>query len=373
MSSGLELTPAQLDRLEDALEDLELGPVPTASADDPVGQRLVEFHDLLQLSREALPMEDVPAGLLDGVMAEATAAAAMAPAKTESSLWSRLKLGVWLPTLAFAGSAALLLVVLLPSNDDAAAVATATQPAEAPLEQARPDAAKEEEPRLAARIDSNEAAAADPFGVDGAARGEAVNVGERAPDPAPPTDVLADDADAEKSEDAQAAEPAAAPVAKPKPMPKSKSKGNSSPAPSRGSGSGAMGGSKKGGGALPPSKPSKPSKKKDAPGSSSRDDDLWQEVDEGDALRRRGNCGLAKMRYSKARRAEQSAIRARALAGQGLCEYAAGEIGKAKKLFAQARAADPGVDGFINAQLAALPADRAQYDQADESPVQTKE
>jgi len=372
MSSGLELTPAQLDLLEDALEDLELGPASVVSSDDLVGQRLVEFRDLLQLSREALPMEDVPAGLLDGVMAEAAtaAAAATAPATTAPSLWSRLKLGVWLPTLAFAGSAALLLVVLLPSSDDEARVATATEPAQsdASLEQA-PSAKEEEQPRLAARVDRNEAAAADRFAVDGTVRGDAVNVGERAPDPAPPpADALAD-ADAEKTEDERMAEVAvlpSAPAAKPKPEPKSNQ------APSRGGGSTPKG-SGKGAGALPPLEPSSPSKKKDAPGSSSRDDDLWQEVDEGDALRRRGNCGLAKMRYAKARRSEQSSIRARALAGQGLCEYAAGEVSKAKKLFEQARAADPGVGGFIDAQLAALPVDQAQYDQADESPAQTKE
>ena len=52
-----EFSPVQLDALEDALEDLELIGVPAAFEDDAtVSGRLREYRDLLQLSREALPL-----------------------------------------------------------------------------------------------------------------------------------------------------------------------------------------------------------------------------------------------------------------------------------------------------------------------------
>ena len=128
MSSRLDLTPADLDRLEDALEDLELSSAQGDASDDPVAQRLSEYREILRIGREAMPLEDVPAGLLDGVLTEARQAAAAAPAaaKAAPSFWARWRLGVWVPAVAFAGSAALLLVVLVP-KDEAPATGTVAQ------------------------------------------------------------------------------------------------------------------------------------------------------------------------------------------------------------------------------------------------------
>ena len=58
MSSRLDLTPADLDRLEDALEDLELSSaLDDAQGDDPVAQRLSEYREILRIGREAMPLE----------------------------------------------------------------------------------------------------------------------------------------------------------------------------------------------------------------------------------------------------------------------------------------------------------------------------
>lgn len=363
MSSRLELSPAQLDRLEDALEDLERGPPPAVEPGDPVASRLSEFRDLLQLSREAMPMQDVPAGLLDGVLAEARQAATRAPARPERrSLWSRWRLGVWLPALGFAGSAAILLVILLPKGD--APEATVARVPEAPVQGAP---ASKLDGRLADARGFDRAKDQD----DQELRAQGLAIGERGSAAAPPPPAPAAEPEPEPLAEADAAvdAPADAPAeedrsparavgkkAEPTPLP--------APAPAKSGGAKAR--KSKGG------KP-KPNKKDDAgdlPGAPAGID-LWPEVIEGDALRRQGNCGLATMRYRKARKAEDARVRARALAGEGLCEYAKGNFGKVKKLFAQARAADSGVGTFIDAERSRL--DQAPAVEAGEDQVQTKE
>ena len=360
MSSGLQLSPADLDRLEDALEDLdELGP-PSMVDGDPVAQRLGEFHELLQLSRQALPLEEVPAGVLDGVMAQARAAATTASPVTTGSWWSRWRLRVWVPAVAFAGSAALLLVMLWPgdradgpSETRGDMVARAETPA--PLEAAAKD---QPERAVAGKLGrladaSGDRIAAD--GDDGIQRGQGVAIGNRGPaEPSVVTRSLADD-------DEEAEAPAFAEQerkvdterqrrSKPQPKPKPS-------APGRGGGAAPTNSGAKGSGSdpSPPPKSSAPKKTDDAP--PSRKDEpasLWSEVLEGDNLRHSGNCGLAAMRYTKARKSDDKHVRARALAGQGLCEAAAGRSEAASKLLAQARAADPSVAGYIEGQLDAL-------------------
>src|SRR5690606_29471446 len=113
-------------------------------------------------------------------------------------------------------------------------------------------------------------------------------------------------------------------------------------------------------------KDEKAQSKNDAP-------DLWPEIGRADADRRGGSCGLAKMRYDKARKADDARVRARALAGLGLCAMAEGDAGTAKKLFAQARAADPGVSGFIDRELAAQDEPRANAAEQDDPPQQSLE
>ena len=106
-----EFSPVQLDALEDALEDLELMGIPGELEDDAsVAGRLSEYRSLLQLSREALPTEDVPEGVLAGVLAmardEAAPVGTSRPQEASESApwWKRLSL--WVPMLAVGASAA---------------------------------------------------------------------------------------------------------------------------------------------------------------------------------------------------------------------------------------------------------------------------
>ncbi len=364
MSSRLELGPADLDRLEDALEDLERELDP--DADDPVAQRLVEYRALLQLSREAMPLEEVPAGVLDGVLAQARqAAAAGAVAATPApSFWARWRLSVWVPSLAFAGSAALLLLVLVPKQgDEPVAVAqadrdVAKQEAEG---SATPSAASPVEQAAGAdqRLAFADPAAEAVLDADAEepARGDGLSIGERAPDPAPPGAI---------DEEPSADEPKGK---------KADRKAAGSTAPSSSGAGGASPPQTKLPSAPGPSK-AKPSPKPEPTVDPAKEDEkqaneeaeLWSEIARADSDRRGGGCGLAKMRYDKLRKTDDSRVRARALAGLGLCEAAADSMSTAKKLFAQARAADPGVSGFIDTELARLESARSNTsDQANQA------
>ena len=78
-----EWSPAELDLLEDALEDLEQeGALERWLEDDTspaLRERLEGYRSLLVASRDAMPLEDVPQGVLDEVFAEARRAAAAPP------------------------------------------------------------------------------------------------------------------------------------------------------------------------------------------------------------------------------------------------------------------------------------------------------
>lgn len=361
MSSRLDFSPADLDRLEDALEDLELASAPgELSGDDPVAQRLSEYRELMLLARDAMPLEDVPAGLLDGVIAKARQAAAAAPAAAAPapSFWSRWRLGVWVPALAFAGSAALLLVMLVPKGSEpAGAEVAAAQHGGASKESAKADAKAE---AADGRLASAEPARQEEGSLaEGELRGGGVAIGERAPEPAPAlVEPSAEQADAPN--DDEAAPAAEAPLRRKdasgdKDMPLPGATAGTKPAPKAPATSG---GSTKG-----KSEPSPDplggvdTGKRDedqAPEKKTDGGDLWSEISRADADRRGGSCGLAKMRYDKLRKADDARVRARALAGAGLCAAASDDMTTAKKLFAQARAADPDVSSFIDGELARL-------------------
>jgi hypothetical protein len=378
MSSHVSLGPADLDRLEDALEDLELGEGlledSELAADDPVAQRLVEYRQILQWSRQALPLEEVPAGLLDGVLAQArqAAAAGAAAVAPKPSFWARWRLSVWVPTLAFAGSAALLLLVLVPKDEEPGKAATM---ARAPGAESKADAKREADGRLASAEPDGTADVRD--GEGEAVRGDGLAIGERAPDPAaaPPAAVQPPPIEAPAEEQAPAdadelgtderskrrkstaasgsattgtagARPHQAPPEPKAPTSAGGSKGKPSPTPDP----------------LVDDEPSK-TNKGDVGG-----EDPWPEITRADADRRGGSCGLAKMRYDKLRKVDDPRVRARALAGLGLCEAVADSMGTAKKLFAQARAADPDVSGFIDSELATL--EDARADAYDPGPAE---
>lgn len=352
MSGRLDLTPADLDRLEDALEDLELSSASDEpSADDLVAQRLTEYRELMVLARDAMPLEDVPAGLLDGVIAEARQAAAMAPAAAAPSFWSRWRLSVWVPALAFAGSAALLLVMLVPTRNEAPSAEVAA---------AAPDDARKAEAKADAKADGRLALAEPMRQEEGSlaedeVRAGGVVIGERAPEPAAAAQPSGDGEEQAEapSDDAAASQrqkaasggkgtslPGA--LAEPKPAPKAppsagtSAKGKKEPLPDP------LGGSDTG------------KRDENDAQQEKKTGDSWSEISRADADRRSGSCGLAKMRYDKLRKLDDPRVRARALAGAGLCAAASDDPSTAKKLFEQARAADPGVSGFIDDELARL-------------------
>lgn len=153
-----EWSPAELDRLEDALErwtDEDVESVPEDSSLTPrMRERLESYRDLLTLTRAELPMEEVPDGLLAGVFAEAArgAAAPQREIKVEAArvgFWERLRRSMLLPGVALAGSAALLLWAVQPGDDAPASLelqAANTAPARlAPGPSPSPAAAQEPE------------------------------------------------------------------------------------------------------------------------------------------------------------------------------------------------------------------------------------
>lgn len=153
------LGPDELDRLEDALEGLE-SMSEFADPSPAVSERLADFQLILQASRDALPLQDVRPGLLDGVLSEARMStqdieATVTPSQPKGEgFWSRLRKAWLLPGLAVAGSAALVLVLVQPTMSDeapateVAAKADAKPSADAPApgEFDKEEAARPEEP-----------------------------------------------------------------------------------------------------------------------------------------------------------------------------------------------------------------------------------
>lgn len=436
------LTAAQLDVIEDALEGLEdAGSADGVSEDPAVVEHLAAYREILQLTRDAMPLEAAPVGALDGVFAEAREAAAVpsvtpqpaSGAAQRPGLWSRLRATVWAPALAFAGAAALLVVWMrggeaeqaMDSADDR--VATRDRAEAAKREDAAPAAANEkDEGRLADAFALDRDKSADPAA---AARGSAVfessiesgiasskaddeAEGQRA-DEEPEEEVAQDIPASGDGDDAQGS----AKERRQRIGPRATGSVDD-PLGGLGSGAGAGGGSvgsgastpksagkagkkKKGGGMpggtkLPPAskpKPAAPSSPKPSPpppepaedpavddlGENKKNDagkdeplptqtptappadaDPWGAVNRGDAKRKAGSCGLARLEYDKARDSTNAGARARALAGLGLCELMAGRDGAARELFDAAKAAQRSVSSFIEAERAKIESAQAQ-------------
>jgi hypothetical protein len=309
-----DLTPAQLDRLEDALEHLEAQGVP-ADLEPALAQRLKEYRRLLVLSREALPLVEPSAGVLDGVMAEARAVARGAITH-ESSLTAtgvetvrereprgiappRRRSRLWIPVLGLVGSAAIGLLWIRPRAEEAAAVREQAEQvvAVAPAS-----------PPAAAPVDPTTVEAAEP--VAGAV-----------PSPVPAGDA----GPSENAERAPAAEPtgaerrpaASAPSAAP--AKKSSSAGEDPLDAARDAA--LIGG---GGGALSIG---------------------WGVIEEADTKRRSGRCGLASAGYRRALQADDPRIVARGHAGLALCAEASRADGSGA--VALARRLDPSIDAFL--------------------------
>ncbi len=319
-----EFSPAELDRLEDALEQWtgdDFDAVPEdSSLPAPLRARLAEYREVLTVSREALALEDVPEGLLASVLAEAHASAASAPlpaqrAPAGPSLWERLRRSLLLPGVALAGSTALLLWLVQPGEQDGDMLANLSAerraestPAPTPLAPAPARLTPGDGPAPAGPELAEPAAAA----PGGAAEGSKPNA-EMALGAAAPSDAGAE----------------------PKELEDSKSDAKSA---------------------------TKSSRRKDAdleeleilPGlgdAPTQDADkeaLRDTLERADTQRRAGRCEAAMALY------EQAFVmsgpvdeEARARAGYGLCLASRGEDGKAQKYFEYATKDSPGVASWI--------------------------
>lgn len=297
------LGPEELDRLEDALEGLEhlddLGdPSPGVSA------RLADFKLILEASREALPLEDVPSGLLDGVLAEARMSAediqTPSPAREAEGFWARMRRAWLVPGLAVAGSAALVLLLLQPTMGDEAeqaspesvAVQDVRSPspsAAAPAGDAAPEESEEEEPE-ALREESASSVRPPPASA------------------APPvTRSAAGEARPEQSK-ADAPAPAATPLPARDPEPE--------------------------------------------PNAAKQDDagDGWNAVEDGDTARKGGDCFTARNHYARALDDGNDSVRARAYVGMGLCKREDGNEAAANEYFTKARELDEDAVEFAETQ-----------------------
>ncbi len=383
-----EFSPVQLDALEDALEDLELSGIPLEFEDDvAVSGRLSEYRDLLQLSRDALPSVEVPAGVLDSVLAAARDEAALpsvgaspradGSAQAQTPWWKRLSL--WIPGLAVAASAALVLVMVQGTLSE-------SEPADATL--ARADAAEEkpasksgavlergDELRAAAELPAEEAEEEERFGL-GAPESRGRLRGSAAVDRAGEDDkALLEEADADDAEAPAAALPSAPAAevvpADPEPTDKviyDKAKG-AAPAskernakPSKASAPRTSGKKQDAPepepqqGPKPKPTPKKPESKAPAPapggGSGAAGDGSAPEPSESlasaDANRRKGRCSAARSVYRGLVDHSDAKFRARALAGLGLCALADGDETGADAYFSRARKADSGIGSFIS-------------------------
>jgi hypothetical protein len=108
---------------------------------------------------------------------------------------------------------------------------------------------------------------------------------------------------------------------------------------------------KSGGGGAAPSSPEGEEKNDDRGyrGDEPKDvADGWATISAADKLRHANNCGSARGSYNGAVKHADAKVRARALAGLGLCALASGEEKTAEAYFTKARKADPGISGFIN-------------------------
>jgi hypothetical protein len=360
-----ELQPVELDALEDFLEGLEDDGVPASvGIDDPQAQRLItqrltEYRTILRVCREALPLEDVPAGVLDGVLEEARRSSVAAAPSRQPSLWQRLRRSFVIPGLALAAAAALVIVMVRPGAMDEAASTHDLAANEAPAAAVHDDSVVDPEPADGRLADANlqaqrqleleseargggvlDSRVEPPAEEEADISGESVDGDRVARDPASSNQQGLGGVDLEKREAKPAERRPKSTAQTPSPAKKAPSSSKDAPPP-------------------PMPKPAAPGgagAKSDAPAAGANVDVLWKAIDAGDAQRRGGKCSAARASYEKVLQAGASTIdktaMARALAGLGLCEVEAGKQAAADAHFASARTADPNVGKFIEAELA---------------------
>lgn len=320
-----DLGPAELDLLEDALEELELDGALERWAEQElaprVSGRLLDYRNVLAAAREALPLEDVPAGVLDGVLVQARQAAATpaaAVAAVSEPWWTRLRRSFMVPALALAGTAALVLWVFDPK--DQANVGRAPAAERPPPMRAEAAESKREQAQATPAAPTEAAAAA--------------------------RDVEADAKDAEATPEEELVDQAALGEAK---RDATKNEEPAKPAEGAGRGmtslgdvpGGVMGGA---GGATPSPTQSK------SGGSAGPASGRWDIVVRGDRARQAGDCVAARDEYALALEDDEARVRARAFAGLGLCDAMAGDEPSADANYERARGLDDEIGSYIESQ-----------------------
>ena len=83
-------------------------------------------------------------------------------------------------------------------------------------------------------------------------------------------------------------------------------------------------------------------------------DDSAQQLSSAERLRKQGRCSKARGIFNGLTDDADASVRARALAGLGLCAVASGDDKTASSFFSRAKKADASVAGFIDRERAKL-------------------
>lgn len=303
MADPRTFSPRELDRIEDALERLD---DPTWDLDDALAEdapeirsRLQDYREILLASREALPLEEPPADVLAGVIAQARESldvqalgVAEAPSEVPSSWWQRFRRTLLVPGVAVAATAVLVLIIVQPT---AKMADSATAPASAEIDA-----------KLATAETTQSVPAATP--VSEAEKSEA-----EAEEEAPLREIATSRRPGAGAGEAPATPSAAAPVS--------------------------------GAAADPGASPAEDSAEQRA--DKNQATPRWDLIARGDRARRDGDCTRARDEYMAALDDDDLRVRARAEAGIGLCDMVDGAYTKAQERYDRARELDPQVVGFI--------------------------
>ncbi len=315
-NAAVQLTPEDLDNIEDALELCEADDFTAPSTmSEAAVTRLSEYRDILAMSREALTLEDVPEGLLDGVLAEAAKTQPERPvvAPKPEGFWSRLRKSFVLPSFAVVATAVAVLMLVQP--DDAQQLDAV---APAPVHQA--EATKSKSVEQSATQMPGAAAAADKREDDA------------------PADEPEADAEEELAKEAEAGDYGAAqqrasggmantmhapPPARAKRSP-SQTKADAAPAPAE--------------------------QKQQAPALMLDKEELIPMLEQADNYRRQDVCPKAIPLYEQIL-PDSGYYGGRAAAGLGLCAYRKGNQKSAEAYFLQARGKSGSVQSWIDTEL----------------------
>lgn len=345
MVEAPEFEPRELDLLEDALEGLEeVDDLGELGLEPRLTDRLGDYRAILQSSREALAFEEVPAGLLDDVIAQAARgeaapvvvnAGAAASGEEASPWWQRWRR--WMvPTLALAGSAAAVLWIVAPETEGDMIVSEGTS-----------DRAEEK----SAAPEANDDRLGGVAPVESTARPTVPSADTKADAPtrAAYAELAKEEGAAPLEEEAvdfdgmdKTAEHEAKPGARPAPAKKAKT---SKAKPS------AAAGAKGGYAGDDPFA--------DEVQGAADKDGVWELVEQGEKSLSSGNCTSAKRSFKKviASKSADALALARAHAGIGVCLEWEGDVKQASGSFDQARLFQPGDAGndLINSQRNRLP------------------